>query len=39
MILSLTDNIMGKGQLTKDKKYHGQRETDKRKTISWPKEN
>ena len=29
---------MAKGKLTKDSQYHGQRETDKRQTISWPKE-
>ena len=23
--------------LTKDRQYHGQRETDKRQTIAWPK--
>ena len=28
---------MAKGKLTKDSQYHGQRETDKRQTISWPK--
>ena len=28
---------MAKGKLTKDRQYHGQRETDKRQTISWPK--
>ena len=27
---------MAKGKLTKDSQYHGQRETDKRQTISWP---
>jgi hypothetical protein len=30
---------MAKGKLTKDRQYHGQRETDKRQTISWPKWN
>ena len=30
---------MAKGKLTKDSQYHGQRETDKRQTISWPKGN
>jgi hypothetical protein len=30
---------MPKGKLTKDRQYHGQREADKRQTISWPKEN
>jgi hypothetical protein len=30
---------MTKGKLTKDRQYHGQRETDKRHTITWPKEN
>jgi formate hydrogenlyase subunit 6/NADH:ubiquinone oxidoreductase subunit I len=37
--LRKTDNIMDKGKLTKDTQYHGQRETDKRQTISWPKGN
>jgi hypothetical protein len=32
-----TDNIMSKGKLKKDKQYHGQREADKRETISWTK--
>ena len=27
---------MAKGKLIKDSLYHGQRETDKRQTISWP---
>ena len=47
----MTDNIMakgkltkdrqyhGKGKLTKDRQYHGQNETDKRQTIAWPKGN
>ena len=26
---------MAKGKLTKDRQYHGQRETDKRQTISY----
>ena len=30
---------MGKEKLTKDRKYHSQRETDKRQTIAWPKRN
>ena len=30
---------MDKGKLTKDRQYHGQRETDKRQPISWPKGN
>jgi hypothetical protein len=34
--LKKTTNIMAKGKLTKDRQYHGQRETDKRQTISWP---
>ena len=29
---------MAKGKLTKDSQYHGQRETDKRQTISWQRE-
>ena len=29
---------MAKGKLTKDRLYHGQRQTDKRQPISWPKE-
>ena len=37
--LTKTDNIMDKGKLTKDRPHHGQRETDKRQTISWPKGN
>ena len=37
--LKKTTNIMAKGKLTKDRQYHGQRETDKRQTISWPKGN
>jgi hypothetical protein len=37
--LKKIDNIMAKGKLTKDRQYHGQRETDKRQTISGPKEN
>jgi hypothetical protein len=28
-----------KGKLTKDRQYHGQKEAEKRQTISWPKEN
>ena len=27
---------MAKGKLTKDRQYHGQRETNKRQPISWP---
>jgi hypothetical protein len=38
-IVQKTDNIMAKEKLTKERQYHGQRETDKRKTISWPKGN
>jgi hypothetical protein len=34
-----TDNIMAKGKVTKDRQYHGQRESDKRQTLSWPKGN
>ena len=30
---------MDKVKLTKDSQYHGQRETDKRQPISWPKGN
>ena len=30
---------MAKGKLIKDSLYHGQRETDKRQPISWPKGN
>ena len=30
--LQMTDNIMAKAELTKDRQYHGQRETDKRQT-------
>ena len=30
---------MAKGKLIKDRQYHGQRETDKRQTISWTKGN
>jgi hypothetical protein len=37
--LTKTDNIMAKGKLTKDRQYHGQREIDKRQTISWSKGN
>ena len=37
--LQMTDNIMAKAELTKDRQYHGQRETDKRQQISWPKGN
>jgi hypothetical protein len=33
----ILDNNMDKGKLTKDRQYHGQREADKRQTISWPK--
>ena len=29
---------MAKGKLIKDSLYHGQRETDKRQTISWQRE-
>jgi hypothetical protein len=32
-----TNNIMAKGEVTKDRQNHGQRETDKRQTISCPK--
>jgi hypothetical protein len=32
-------SIMAKDEVTKDRKYHGQRETDKRQTIPWPKGN
>jgi hypothetical protein len=35
--LKKTDNIMANEKLTKDRQYHGQRETDKRQTISWTK--
>ena len=37
--LQKTANSMAKGKLTKDRLYHGQRETDKRQPISWPKGN
>ena len=37
--LTKTDNIMAKERLTKERQYHGQREADKRETISWPKGN
>ena len=37
--LTKTAYIMAKGKLTKDSQYHGQRETDKRQPISWPKGN
>jgi hypothetical protein len=30
---------MAKGKLTKERQNHGQREIDKRQTISWPKGN
>jgi hypothetical protein len=30
---------MAKEKLTKDRKHHNQRETDKRQTITWPKRN
>ena len=30
---------MAKVKLKKDSQYHGQRETDKRQPISWPKGN
>jgi hypothetical protein len=30
---------MDKWKLTKDRKYHGQKEAEKRQTISWPKGN
>ena len=30
---------MANGKLTKDRQYHGQRETDKRQPISCPKGN
>jgi hypothetical protein len=32
--LTKTDNNMAKGKLTKDRKYHGQREADTREKIS-----
>jgi hypothetical protein len=31
--------LLAKGKLKKDRNHHGQRETDKRQTITWPKEN
>jgi hypothetical protein len=34
-----TDNIRAKGKLKKDRQYHGQREAEKRQTITWPKRN
>jgi hypothetical protein len=34
--LTKTDNIMDKGKLTKDRQYHGQKEAEKRQSISWP---
>ena len=34
-----TNNIMTKGEVTKDRQNHGQTETDKRQTISWTKGN
>ena len=37
--LTKTANIMAKGKMAKDSQYHGQRETDKRQPISWPKGN
>jgi hypothetical protein len=30
---------MDKGKLTKDRQYHGQRETDQWQLISWPNGN
>jgi hypothetical protein len=33
--LTKTDNIMDKGKLTKDRPHHGQRETDKRQSMSF----
>jgi hypothetical protein len=39
VFFQLPDNIMDKGKLTKDKQYHGQKEAEKRQTISWPKGN
>jgi hypothetical protein len=32
--LQMTDNSMDKAELTKDRQYHGQRETDKRQQIT-----
>jgi hypothetical protein len=29
---------MAKGKLKKERNYHGQKEAEKRQTISWPKE-
>jgi hypothetical protein len=37
--LQMTDNILAKAELTKNRQYHGQREADQRQTISWPKGN
>jgi hypothetical protein len=31
--------LLAKDKLTKERQYHGQRETNKRQTISWPKGN
>jgi hypothetical protein len=36
---SFGDNNMAKGKLTKDRQYQGQKEAEKRQTISWPKGN
>jgi hypothetical protein len=30
---------MAKGKLKKERQYHGKKETEKGKTISWPKGN
>ena len=30
---------MSKGKLTKERQYHGQREAEKRQTLSWPNGN
>ena len=37
--LTKTDNIMDKRKLKKDIQYHGQKEAEKRQTLSWPKGN
>jgi hypothetical protein len=37
--LTKNDNNKAKGKLTKDRQYHGQKEAEKRQTISRPKEN
>jgi hypothetical protein len=39
LFFKVSTDGLAKGEVTKDRQNHGQRETDKRQTISWPNGN